>query len=304
MVIPIIIGLSLSAVGVILKERHSRNHLELQRHYIESILLGGGEGERYLEHLSSLSSSDAKRAAAEVIATLGPIIYRLDQDQLVRISHSLHLCEFLLEQAANNRGVEREVAISQLAQIPSINISKQQLLPFQKDKDRMVHFFALLTIINIDKQNVLHHIASYPFHLTPFELSQLLDLLRRGSVGVAYQPMLSSSSQNLNILGLAIIREYGIESAEMQLRELLESSANRFVCQEILYTLASLQLTLCTPSISCFVKSMGQKARERFLRYVASRGYSQRVIDFFTTKAESQRFHALINSYKIKIECY
>ncbi len=305
MILSIIVLLSLSAAGVTLSERLSRNKHELQRHYLQSIIEGGEEGERYLDELSRLSSDSTKQVAAEVIAALTPIIYRLDQDQLIRISYSLHLAEYLLERAHKSRGEQRAEAMSLLSQLPVRHITEQQLSSFERDKDRMVRFFTLLTKININKGEFLRYVASYPSPLTPFEISGLLSLFRHSRVAVAYQPLLDTNNQNLNMLGLAVVREFGIESAEGALRHLVEKEEiHNKVRHEALYTLATLEQPLCSASIGSYVRCMPFWERQRFLRFITSMGYSQGVIDFFVSHSERQYFHSLIASYKVKIECY
>ncbi len=301
MIISILILLSFSALYVVLRSRRAESYAALQRHYIESILLDSSEGERYIDSLSLLSGRRAKCAAAEVIASLSSVVYRLDSGRLVQISNSLHLPQFLLFRAAHSRGSERALCVALLSQIPSSELSLKELEPFAHDKDRMVQLFALLASIHLDSANAMHYIASYRQGLTPFELSQLLSLLRQGSITVAYQPMLESENHNLNMLGLAIVREFGIETAHRTIRDMVARGGCDSIRREALYTLAVLRQTLSTPSICGYVGRMGYLERQHFLRFVACEGYSQRVVDSFISPCEHRYFHSLIDSYKVKI---
>ncbi|MFI3285767.1 MAG: hypothetical protein R3Y08_03855 [Rikenellaceae bacterium] len=298
-----VLPLLAAAVSSVIHERRANNRKELRSHYLRMILMGEGAGERYLEDLSLLGGRQSKRVAVEVATALAPYIYRLDEEPLLHLNRMLHLSDFLLTEASSTRGKKRAQYLAYLSQLPCENVRLAQLNPFCCDSNRMVRFFAMVAKINIDKANFLHHVASYTSPLTPFELSHLISLLRQGSLVVAYQPMLNSLSVNLNLLGLALVREFGIESAEEHLFKIIERSENYTLRREALYTLAALERNLCRLPIVSFLRSMSRNESRRFIRFIAVVGYSQKVVDFFVTSHERNYFHSLINSYKIKIEC-
>ncbi len=303
MIITLIILLSIAAAIAARKERASHNKIEIQHHYLQMLLVGNTQSERYIEELSQLSGSRNKRAAAEVVAELSYIIYRLDAQIIENITESLNLTEFLLHQTSRSRGTERTRWLSIFSRVPLSPFDVKELQPYTRSKNRMERFFALMATINADQRNVMHHVAQYPTPLTLFEISQLLSLLRQGSIAVTYQPMLHSKNINLNLLGVAVVQHFAVESAEQQLREIIESHHDYTLRREALYTLSSMQLMLCSPSIKTFVAAMPRLDARRFLRHIASEGYSQSVINFFANQYERKYFHSLINSYKIKIEC-
>lgn len=299
MVTILIIMLSLAALAVIRSERRGRNRAQIEHHYLQMLLLGDSQSERYIEELTLLSGRVARQSVADVIADLSPIIYRMDPQWLESVTRSLHLGDYLLDKTARRRGAARAIALSTFAKIPYLSVDIDRLVPYINSEDRMVRLFALLALINADRANAMRYIASYPSPLTPFELSQLIFYLRQGSMAVAYQPMLRCSNLNLNMLGVAVVCNFGIESAEEELREIIDKGDDFALRREALYTLGSMQLTLCTPSILLFVGKMPNIERRRFLRYIASEGYSHRVLRFFVTERESLPLMSFINSYKI-----
>ncbi len=304
MIATIAITLAVAAAAIIRQERRNQNRDEIHHHYLQLLLLGNTQSERYLKEISQLSGSAVRKAAAEVVAELSPIIYKLDYRTIESISHSLRLSEFILSMTRKSRGVERTLYLSILSKIPPSTLDLREIEPYSNSEDRMMRFFALLAKINIDQDNALAHIANYDSPITPFELSQLLSRLRQGAITVAYQPLLSSQSDNLKTLGVAVVQHFGIESAEEQLREMIQSEVEYSIRRDALYALASMQLLLCSPSIKEFTSQMPHLDRRRFLRHIASVGYSQSTIDFFTSHNDRKYFHALINSYKIKIGCF
>ncbi len=303
MLILLISLLLAAAAGVVIQEHGERNRSELRRHYLRLILFGEWSGERYLEDLSHLGGQRAKRVASEMAAQLSPIIYKLDEEPLLRLNRMLHLSEFLLRKANSTRGDSRAYNLAILSQLPSQSLTLEDIAPFSNDTNRMVRFFAMVAKINIDRTNLLHYVASYNSPMTPFEISHLIGMLRQGSIVVAYQPMLNSHSLNLNLLGLTIVRQFGIESAKDELYKIVEEGDIYTLRREALYTLVALKMELCQLSVVAFVRAMSPSESDNFLRHVACEGYSQGVIDLFAHKGERQYLHSLINSHKIKIGC-
>ncbi|MFR9523583.1 MAG: hypothetical protein SNH94_03320 [Rikenellaceae bacterium] len=296
--------IALSIVAVIIRQRvTSLRKTEIEHHYLQMLLLGDSHSERYTEEVALLANTRVKIAAVESIANLSPIIYRLESQWLDSIARSLHLTEFMLHRTRKSRGAQLILSLSLFSRIPLSDLDLKEIAPYTNSKNRMVRFFALLTSINADQKNILKHIAAYPSPLTPFEISQLLGMLRQGSITVAYQPMLSANNENLKMLGLAVVRHFSIEGAERQLRDIIAHSHLYSLRREALYTLSSIELTLTTPSILRTVTQMSKIERLRFLRYIASEGYSLGTISFFSPTTDRKYFDSLINSYKIKIEC-
>ncbi|MFR9504244.1 MAG: hypothetical protein SNH73_07350 [Rikenellaceae bacterium] len=295
--------LCVASATILSREYRERNKREIQHHYLQSLLMSDIHNERYIEQLALLSNHRTKVATAELLSELSPIIYRFDPEPFERIAQSLHLSDFLLEAAHRSHGATRAYTLSLFAQIPFSGHHIDQISQFSHSKNRMTRLFALMATINADRKGILKHIASYPDEMTPFEIAQLVAALSQGSYSVAYQPMLASDNLNTLLLGVAIVHNFGIESAESELRELFASKRSFTLRREIIYTLASMQLPIATPAIAQFLKAIPQIERRRFLRHITTEGYSQSTIEYFTNNYDTPYFQALINSYKIKIGC-
>ncbi len=291
------------ALTVAIREHRTRTESEIQHHYLETLLAGNIQSERYTLELERIASPQTKRVAAELISSLTPILYRYDPEPIERIAHSLHLSEYLLHEASRHRGVRCARLLALAARVPFSGGSLKRLQPFLLSEDRQVRFYALLATINADSSNAMRHIADYPAPMTQFELLQLVAVLRQGAIVVAYQPMLHSSSENLQMLGLAVVRHFAIDSAAQELRDMIRESRSAEIRREALYTLASMQLTLSTPVVVQFVRGLPHIERERFLRYAACEGYSQEALEPFVSHYDRDRIYSLINSYKIRIGC-
>ncbi len=299
----VIILLTLAAAGVVVGEWRDARRSKIEDHYLRYLLMSDLRSERYVQQIALLSSTTHKWIASRVIMELTPIIYRVDTLPLASLSSMLSLPDFLIRQASRPSPLRRLWALMLYSKLPLSSSELPRLAPFALDKDRRVRFFALMATINCDSANAVRHIASYPDTMTQFEISQLLATLTQGTLAVAYQPMLRSDSANLKLLGVAIVRHFGMESAERELRNLVAQRGFGEVRLEALYTMASMQLLISTPPIFAFVGSMSALERGRFVRYLASVGYSQRVVDSFAPAADKAHYASVVNSYKSAIRC-
>ncbi len=303
MLTAVVILLLCAAVAVVWREFSYGRSVQIEEHYLRMLLLGDSGSERYVEHLMQLSGRRHRMAVAKVVSGLIPIIYRFDPRSLDNLNQKLSLSSYLLDEVARHVGKWRVHYMLLLSRLSVDSSNKHHLDMLLGDKNRMVSFFALLSRINSEPQEAMRHIAAYPRLMNHFELSYLLASLTWGSLTLAYQPMLGYNSENVRLLGLAVVRHFSIEGAEQQLRSIIAEDENHNLRREALYVLASMNLLLSTPNICSFVGGMGSLERRRFVRYIASVGYSQSVVDLFAASHDRQYFHSLVNSYKSEIRC-
>ena len=60
----------------------------------------------------------------------------------------------------------------------------------------------------------LRLMAEYPEPFSACEVGEIMAVLRRGMLPIAYEPLIGSPSRNLRIVGLNIVRQFGIEEAQ------------------------------------------------------------------------------------------
>ncbi len=292
-----------STLLIFAESRRERDRVMLRQHFLQTILNNGFRYDRQTKHIISFNSRLSKEIASEVIARLTMMIYNIDESPLLQLDRSLHLSGYLLSSAKETRGYRRARYLALLANSPAESISIADVEPFKMDRNRMVRFLVLATKINIDRDNFAHHIASYDEHMTPFELAYIIDRIRQGELKVAYHPLLSSHSHNLNLLGLSIVRLFEIGSAEDLLLEFITKKQSIELRTEALYTLASMRLDISGPEVRLLLRDLNRATRAHFMRYCAREGYCESVINSVATEQERGLFHSISNRYKIKIEC-
>ena len=68
-----------------------------------------------------------------------------------------------------------------------------------------------MTRLAFDPTMALRLVGEFARPFTVYEVSEVMATLRRGVLPVAYEPLLDSSDRNLRIVGLNIVRQFGIE---------------------------------------------------------------------------------------------
>lgn len=122
-----------------------------------------------------------------------------------------------------------------------------------------------------DPSQALKTMAGYREPFTGFEVAEIMAMLRRGLFPVAYGPLLESPVRNLRVIGLNIVRQFGIEEAERALLRMVGNDPVSELCHEAIYTLASMHLPITRREIVRRVWSMDRGERKALCRRLAVR---------------------------------
>lgn len=101
-----------------------------------------------------------------------------------------------------------------------------------------------------DPSTALRLMAEYPDPFSACEVGEIMAVLRRGMLPIAYEPLIGSPSRNLRIVGLNIVRQFGIEEAERLLLRIVSGDENPELVREALYTLCALRCPLTRRAVS------------------------------------------------------
>lgn len=139
---------------------------------------------------------------------------------------------------------------------------------------RYVRFQSLMVRLPPDPSTALRLMAEYPDPFSACEVGEIMAVLRRGMLPIAYEPLIGSPSRNLRIVGLNIVRQFGIEEAERLLLRIVSGDENPELVREALYTLCALRRPLTRRAVSGRLSAMSPAERKALLRYVVAEGYS------------------------------
>ncbi len=242
-----------------------------------------------------------KLIVCRVIAKLSHSIYRLDPELIQSISRPLKLESYLLQSARRSQGYKRAEHLALLCYLPLDVDMAQRTSQFANDRNRMVRLYTLITKIVSSKETIIKAIEGYSERFTSFELSQVVGLIRRGRIIVALRPLIHSSNANLQLLGLAIVKDFGLEANQHDVVELLATSNDGAIQAEAFATLCSLHQSVSHLTIRRYLASLSGYSRLEALRCMALEGYSERAISTITQPIEQVYFHSLIGLHKVQI---
>ena len=286
------------AIYIFIISRQPRRHLRhtaLRDTYIKQIVTLMRS-----EQTMKLRARSARRrmALAEAIYVVMSHTYGNDVEQLRTIAEQNRLAELLLRRAKRSHGAKRAHILMSLSTIPITDEIITKIEHYTHSRDKDVRMSALTAILAAKPSAAIQTIASLEFDLSPFDTTRIIALLRRGLLPIAYEPLLASANRNLRILGLAIVRSFGIEIAEKRLHKIITTEEDISVINETIYTLASMGRPLGHTKIRERLAAMPARKRKELCRHLTVEGYSLSAVQSLFTERESVYAESLINSYK------
>ncbi len=283
--------------------RRRRRDALLSRQYLHIIILSLMSETDSAPHFPRLGSAGARAVLSETLAKLVSSTYGLDPEPLRRIYRDAELQPFLLGRVRRTRNYRRARYLSLLSRLPADGAAADAVERYAADRCRAVRFYALMVQLAADPSVALQLIAAYPDPLSAFELSEIMSMLRRGVLPVAYEPLIESPNRNLRSLGMAIVRQFGIEEAERNLLRIASEDTSEELGREALYTLCSMRRPMARREVVRRVRLMSPAERRALLRYMALEGYSESAFGALFGDEETPYFESLVLSYKRCLVC-
>lgn len=288
--------LTLCFVAISQASKHSSRECRCEQYIRQITVWLAEEGCAEVEIWTRNASE--RMALAEAIHTVVSHTYGNDVSCLRPIVERNALDHFLLRRTRLSRGARRAHLLTLMSAIPMHRISLRSIMRYQHSANADVRISALIATLAADPTMAIHTIKRLEYDLSPFDIARIMALLRRGVLPIAYEPLLGSDNRNLRMLGLAIVRAFGIEIAERRLHNIISTDHRSSIANEAIYTLASLGRPLHHAGIRQRVDTMSQTDRHLLCRHLSAEGYSIGVVKAIFTEAESRYAEILINSYK------
>ena len=283
----------------------------LSLYYILYLLPSFSLRERYTSQITTLlitqrecgispkaNTPQRRMALAEAIYIVMTHTYYNDISPLRKIVEKSHLENFLWRRIRLYNGTYRARLLLLTSAIPLRKITAEMLSTHLRSKDDDIRISALTSMLAATPTTAIHTIAQMEFPLSPFDLARIIALLRRGILPIAYEPLLSSENRNLRMLGLSIVRNFGIESAERRLHQIISTERDTEIITHTLYTLASLGRSLSHTRIRERLASMTATKRMELCRHLCIEGYSLGSVKTLFNDSEVNYAERVINSFK------
>lgn len=266
---------------------------------IHALMSDGGK----VPHFPVLRHAGARILLAETIAGLVSATYGLDTRPLRKIVENTELESTLIRRIRRSRGYRRAWYLSLLGRLPVTEAAVRTACRYMRSRNRYVRFYALLVQLAHEPTTSLRAIAEYPYPFSAFEVSEIMTMLRRGLLPIAYEPLIESPVRNLRVVGLGIVRQFGIEEAERQLLHIAAHDEAEELGREAIYTLCAMRRPLARRDLIQRIRSMSSPDRKALLRYMALEGYSQQALHGLFDDDERPYYESLILSYKSCLVC-
>ena len=281
--------------------QHSEQSI-LQDSYIRQIvaMLFAEEAGEIFPHADT---AQRRQALAEALYSVMSHSYGSDTATIRELIERTQLDKYILTKIRHSKNIERAHYLMLMSAIPTSIPIIPILRPYLYSRYSHTRTAALLAILAASPSTAISTITSLSYDLTGFDIARIITLLRRGILPIAYEPLLSSQNRNLQMLGLAIVRNFGIEIADKHLQHIISSSADYAVTREALYTLSSLGRPLGRVKIRQRIASMPQHHRKELCRHLTHAGYSLAALRTIFDQNEIQHTESIIKSYKRSLEC-
>ena len=242
-------------------------------------------------------------ALAEALHTVACHTCGTDMRLLRIIARLNSIDRFLMRGAALATGYRRARYLILLGSVPPTAAQARRLGRYLRNRNPFVRIYALTAMLAANPATAIRTIGEYPYTLSPFDITQITAMVRRGLLPIAFDPMLSDDNPNIRRLGLAIVRSFGIDTARKQIVRIAELDEDLAVAVEALHTLAALGHAIPTERLRGRIADFDAPRRKALSRFFAAQGYSIRTVEALFDATECECARQLIDSYKKSIVC-
>lgn len=164
--------------------------------------------------------------------------------------------------------------------------------------NKLIRSSSLIATLATHPTRAIQIIASLNTRLQPLDIARIIALIRQGRLSIIFEPLVESPNHNLQMLGLAIARNFGTNIANQQLYNIISHCQSHSTRDEAIYTLIHLKRPLRNRAVKEGLASMSRVKRLKLSRHLAVEGYSIQTIKSILPNDESYYAEHLIASYK------
>lgn len=240
---------------------------------------------------------------AETLAEAAVHASGFDCEALRRVAERYDLEHYLLRRIRLSGGYRRARLLNLLSRLPLHPETALRTARYARSRNPYVRFQTLLVRLATDPAHAEESLAAYPTAFSACQVAELMALLRRGMLQVAYRPLVTSDVRNLRTLGLAIVRQFGLETAEEELLRIAANDPTHTLGREAVYALCAMQRPLDRSEVVRCIRSMNRAGRKALLRFMAAEGYAAGALRQLFDPREQPYYESLVQSYKCTLAC-
>ena len=224
--------------------------------------------------------------------------YGCDSKALQQTIMCSHLNEHLLKRLFSATTFNKYITLSQLTSTINATTDTSALQELLHSHDHNLRIGALMALLAAKPSGSMQILSSIDFNLQPIDIQRIIALIRRGKISVVLEPLFENNNRNLKLLGMALVRSFGICIVDKHLYQIINEDKDPILIFDAIYTLTHLKRPLKPTLIKGGIATMSEQQRKRLCRHLSVEGYSIQSINAILSPPESLYAKRLITSYK------
>ncbi len=294
-----IVTILLLSLAITLK-RHTRTKSDfLTTAYIHQISeqLNRQSSQRLLAH-----NQTEQQALLEALYYVMAHSYGVDLRVICKIIYDNRLDRYIEHKISHSADpIDRARLLSLLNYLPH-NYDSTKFHHLLNASDTALRRGALLATLACNPSMAISTIIKLRYTLSTIDIAHIVSLLRRNLIPIACEPLLKSSNRNLILLGMAIVRNFGISMAESELHAIITCSSDQTIVREAIYTLCSIHATLRGEWLQRRLSTINPSSRKILCRQLSIEGYSIETIRQVVPTQEIELAERIICSHKRRLK--
>ncbi len=275
----------------------------LRRRYLQIVVAALLSEEPETPRFPMIGRAGSRLLLVETVAGVAAAICGPGQEPLQRIVAANDLETWLRRRIRRSAGFRRARWLALLAALPepSVGEADRAVERALHSRNRHLRFQALAVRLAADPSMALRRIATYTGGFSEGEVAGIIALLRRGMLPIAYEPLLHSECSNLRRIGIAIVRQFGVEEAEGHLLRIVGADPVPELACGALYALCALRRPLNRTEVVGRIAAMDVGKRRALMRRMAREGYAAGAIASLLDVPMRSYYDSLVQSYKCSL---
>ncbi len=192
--------------------------------------------------------------------------------------------------------------LAKLSQLAPASVIVGQSNLYSEYDEKELRTYATAALVMARPERAIRYVARLTHRLSLHDVAMLSQLMRRAGVPIAYTPLLTSQSHNLQLIGIYLCEHLSIVDAEPLLQQLC-TSEDIGVSHAALYAICTLRGDISTSEVKQAVMHLSPSQRDALIRHMIYSCYSLRSCAHLLDSKEQRCFTQRLNAYKCRIAC-
>lgn len=236
MILVAIFYIVLGSVALFVYRLVSVRSVEAERVAIERIsaFISSADGD-----VTTIGKGIARKRLVQCLVFVSEMTMGNASERMGIIMKYYHIESYMLGRIFKCRSsVERAYLLSLLSRLPISMLAALRVEPLVRAESAQVGFSALLCLFAAAPIRGAATLARLGYRLSRRDVAEVLTVINRGCCPLPYTPLLMSDNYNLQLLGIYLVRRFGIAESRNEIACIVKSKSSE-LREDALLTLAS-----------------------------------------------------------------